>query len=559
MEQTIKEKLSGLGPKARKKALEGIPGAEEYLDKQYPGVERVYQLHAVLHGKSPYCSVCGNPVKNLGKATCGVACREIKAKGLQSQRAEKRKQTMIARYGVDNPRHIEGTEEKRKRSMLERHGGLVSELARRKTTERAENLNMKARETIMKRYGVSNASQIPGHSERVKQTLIQNYGVDHYSKTQEFLDRQLTKRASKITELSNNTVKVKNIFELENTEFDNPNYRIEFECSCGRATTVPYETFKWRCSNLGTACPVCAGIKQGSKAQQEITEYVKQFCPGVLTNDRIILSGKELDIVIPSKKLAIEYHGLYWHNDLRVGRRYHSEKLALAERAGYRLIQIFEDEWVSKQNIVKSRLRNQLGSIEKRIAARKCSIGKVSAAQEKTFLLDNHIQGYAKSSVKLGLFYCGELVSLMTFSRLSRAKGHRSAKGKWELLRFCNALDTIVVGAASRLLKYFYKNTSVDEIISFADKRWSTGDLYHTLGFVRHSDTRENYWYVDLKDLKRIHRFALRKTASDNSELTEYENRLLQGYLRIWDCGSSKWIWTPEMCDQERRKQSAGN
>ena len=67
------------------------------------------------------------------------------------------------------------------------------------------------------------------------------------------------------------------------------------------------------------------------------------------------------------------------------------------------------------------------------------------------------------------------------------------------------------------------------------------------LGFEKISDGVPNYWYVEPNIVKRIHRFTLRKTKTDNQELTEYQNRTAQGFTRVWDCGSSKWEWPNQL------------
>ena len=74
-----------------------------------------------------------------------------------------------------------------------------------------------------------------------------------------------------------------------------------------------------------------------------------------------------------------------------------------------------------------------------------------------------------------------------------------------------------------------------------------TGDTAAKLGFEKISDGVPNYWYVEPNIVKRIHRFTLRKTKTDNQELTEYQNRTAQGFTRVWDCGSSKWEWPNQL------------
>ena len=147
--------------------------------------------------------------------------------------------------------------------------------------------------------------------------------------------------------------------------------------------------------------------------------------------------------------------------------------------------------------------------------------------------------GNGRSNLRYGLFHNDELVSVMT---LSKSNISRKVK-EWEINRFSSLLGYTIVGGASKLFSHFIKQESPEIVVSYADNRWSRGDLYATLGFERVSEGTPNYWYIPRNSAERIHRYTLRKTTTDDQTLTEYENRLNQGFLRIWDCGSSKWVW----------------
>jgi len=127
----------------------------------------------------------------------------------------------------------------------------------------------------------------------------------------------------------------------------------------------------------------------------------------------------------------------------------------------------------------------------------------------------------------------------MTFSKGNISKGFKTFEGLWELNRFCSNPKYHIPGIASKLLKYFQRNYEWKEIFSYADKRWSNGNLYTKLGFEYVSDTKPNYWYI--KDIKRIHRFNLRKTENDPKDISEKLLRLNEGYNVIWDCGNLKY------------------
>jgi hypothetical protein len=288
-------------------------------------------------------------------------------------------------------------------------------------------------------------------------------------------------------------------------------------------------------------CDVChPKINYTSKAETEICEYIKGLLPDieVRSRDKYVIGRGELDIYIPSMRLAIEYNGLYWHSEIAgKSRDYHLNKLEKCTKKGIRLITIFEDEYMEKPHIVRSRLASLLGKSAFVLGARECDIVELSSAEANSFLKEHHIQGSGRSNVRYGLMYDNELLSVMTFS-----KDNLSRKiNDWELNRFASKTDWNIAGAASRLFKRFIRDHNPKQIVTYADKRWSEGNLYHHLGFVMSRDTEPNYWYID--GLRRIHRFALRKNDQDDPNMTEWENRKAQGWNRIWDCGSIRFDW----------------
>ncbi len=306
---------------------------------------------------------------------------------------------------------------------------------------------------------------------------------------------------------------------------------------------------KWNDFQQGHRCPVC--FHHISKAEKEVFSFLKPYFSDIVNNDRSLIKPLELDIVIPSKKTAIEFCGLYWHSESAgKDKNYHLNKLNKCNEAGYRLITIFEDEWLHKKDIVKNRLLYLLGiSNSEKIYARNCTIKEINNSTKNYFLNTYHLQESDSSRVKLGLFYNDKLVSVMTFSKGSLAKHNlKDNDSYYELSRFCLDYNYNVVGSAGKLLKYFINNYNPSEIISYADKRWSDGDLYKKLGFTFEHDSQPNYWYI-VGD-KRVHRFNFRKSELNKKlkhfdpNLTEYQNMLNNGYHRIYDCGNSKWVLT---------------
>lgn len=292
----------------------------------------------------------------------------------------------------------------------------------------------------------------------------------------------------------------------------------------------------------GCGCPKCA-VRQ-SKPEDEIVNYIKSINENIniIQREHTILNRKEIDIYLPDYKIGIEYDGLVWHSEKYLNHKnYHLNKTEECNKQGIRLIHIFEDEWLFKKDIVKSRLKAILGETKERIFARKCTIKSVDAKTSMKFLDKNHIQGRCKAKYHIGLYYNNELISLMTFGKIRQMKKYNNDyDNTWELLRFCNKQNTSVVGGASKLLKYFTEIVHPHKIISYADKRWSNGNLYEKLGFTHTHDSKPNYFYVIGNH--RENRFKYRKgelvKKGFSSEKSEHEIMLENKIYRIYDCGT---------------------
>lgn len=299
----------------------------------------------------------------------------------------------------------------------------------------------------------------------------------------------------------------------------------------GEFEQLPYDHI------LGHGCEKCASTI--SSYEKEINEYIKSMKISTITSSKKIIYPQQLDIFIPLNNIGIQFNGLYWHSEEYLDKNYHLKKTELCEKNNIKLIHIFEDEWIYKKNIVKSKLSNILGLTPNKIYGRKCIIKEVPYVESKIFLDDNHLQGNVSSKINLGLYYNNELISLMCFNK-SRLGIGNSFDG-FELSRFCNKLNTSVIGGANKLLKYFIINFNPKKIISYADRRWSQGNLYEKLGFSKKHVNKPNYWYIIGKTRK--HRFGFRKSVLAKQgfnavDKTEHEIMLERKIFRIYDCGT---------------------
>lgn len=96
----------------------------------------------------------------------------------------------------------------------------------------------------------------------------------------------------------------------------------------------------------------------------EICNYLKSIDSSLIIeqHNRTILDGKEIDIYFPQKKIGIEFNGLRWHTEW-FGKRepdYHLKKTEECNHKGIGLIQIFEDEYVNKKQLVLNKIKHIL-------------------------------------------------------------------------------------------------------------------------------------------------------------------------------------------------------
>lgn len=287
-------------------------------------------------------------------------------------------------------------------------------------------------------------------------------------------------------------------------------------------------------------------IKRYSSDQEN---QVAEFCTnlGLVVERNVRLDGLdfELDIWIPEKRIAIEYHGLYWHVEQNQPRKnIHHYKYRKCSEQGIQLIQIWSNEWLHNNSCVVHRLTHILGATHRTVYARKCTVADVSASVATKFLTNYHIQGAVGATIRLGLYDGTDLVALMTFGKSRFSKDY-----EWELLRFCSSCS--VVGGASRLLAHFIKIMKPTSIVSYSNNRYGTGKMYTQIGMKHAHETKADYYYVRLKDTSKVyHRSSFQKhklralLSTYDPNKTEYQNMLDNGYDRIWDCGNKAFVWS---------------
>lgn len=461
--------------------------------------------------------------------------------------------------------------EKIKNTTVARHGGIGTQLKKnldnikKIISEKKEEIVAKRKNTFKEKYGIEHALQKNEFLIKSKITSMNRFGVEHASQSDEIKlkvqnyfdetygchpmqDESLRQKHTtaiyddfgrhvKQQHISLDSLKILN----DPTELSNLNKTQSLSIIAEKLGVSPSKictVFK------GFNIQINRSLTDVSVGEFQLLNFLKNECSvkNILERDRTILKPQELDIVLPDFNMAIEFNGSYWHSELNgKNKNYHLSKTVKCKNMDISLVHIWGHEWINKQNILKSRISTMLG-LSNKIYARKCKVIYVDNLTRKIFLNNNHLQGDANTSINYGLEVNGELVALMTFS-----KSRLNNNYEYELVRYCSKLNLVVVGGASKLLNMFENEYDPKSIISYADKRFGSGNMYSKLGFCFLHDSSPNYFYTnDYNKFESRQKYQKHKLVKDgyDSNKTEWEIMQERGYDRIWDCGNAVYIKT---------------
>lgn len=439
------------------------------------------------------CSLKNSAVREKIKQTnlakygyeCSLSAPEVK---------ERIKQTIHAKYGIEHISQATFVKDKKK-AALQTHYGVDYPI-------QSESVKQKIEQTNLQKYGAKHAIQRKSMLEKRKQTNIAKYGVDHPAKTAE------------VKEKIRNTLKEQ--------------YGVDALQQCAEFKEMQLHEHSI----------------SSNTSKKELLQFIKSIYSGkIIENTRKVISPKELDIYLPEKQLAFEFNGTYWHSEhVGLSKNYHQEKTKACHKAKIRLIHIFEHEWLFNRDKIKSLIRSALGIYSIRLYARKCQIKPIDADMYRQFLLANHLQRAVNSSIRYGLFYQDELVSVIGFGK-SRFK-----KDEIEPHRYCVKANYQIVGGFSKLIKYVCVNEHITKFVSYVDFSHFNGRGYKKAGFTLEYLTQPSYIYIKGSEIKSRMQCQKHKLSTFLSayydDLSESDNMSLNGWYKVYDCGNLKLKYT---------------
>ena len=518
------------------------------------------------HQKSELTNLERYGVRNV------MQCEEVKA-SLRS--------SMLEKYGVEFSVHSEEIMDKLRSNNLEKYG--VEYCVQR------EDVKQKSRETCLERYGVDNIFKDLNFRKHAQEVFQERYGVDNPFKSEELrekgrqtsLERYGTEFPQQSQEIrskmsrSNILNFAKNISDerkrKEYLEFrSDPKSYLEKKFS---------ENPNIRPKDIADKVGYADSLVILNKIHENDLEYldkylheptmeldIKEFILSIdenvqlFQNYRRAIKPKEIDLYLPEYNVGIECNPTATHNSTisfseilnyspgeLIPTDYHKVKTDLAVDNGIFLLHVFGYEWKAKREIIQSMIRNLLHKNMYKYYARKLTLREVRSSMAKIFLDSNHRQGYTSSSV--------DLISIMTFGKTRKtiSKSNSDTSDTWELLRFCNKLNTSVVGGASKLFKFFIDNYSYDKIVSYSDRAHTQGKIYDVLGFQKISVSEPGYCWVSLYDDMYLSRASCQKRNLpklfnqpdlDIENKTEQQIMVEHGFVQVFDSGTIRWEYT---------------
>lgn len=343
--------------------------------------------------------------------------------------------------------------------------------------------------------------------------------------------------------------------------------RVEWVCEHG------HHWMAAPCDRTGhhTGCPECANVGTSEK-EKDFCDVIRRLVPNetVLTNDRTYLEGRyELDVVIPDARVALEFNGCMWHSEkFHKPNTYHRDKARMAHDAGLRLIQVWEDDWNARRDVVVRAIAHKLNALDRlqdvlehfdptmieHIGARELEARRISGADAHEFLEQNHIQGSVTATLHYGLIDGDGHIRAVLSARSPRSNARmKRASGEWEIQRY--ATCGVVPGGFTKLMRFAEKDIvarghELTRWISFSANDISDGSMYGACGFAFDREMPPSYFYVgnrnrwvrEPKEKYQRKRFRSDPGLKWDESWTEHEAALANGLYRIYDAGKIRWV-----------------
>ena len=406
------------------------------------------------------------------------------------QMTELQKQTSLEKYGCEFSSQDPGVMKKIQQTNLAKHGHVC--------TLHSVEISQKIKEDNMIKYGVDRPIKLKSVQDTIKKTNLLRYGYESPLMSPEIKEKI-------------------RISSLISYGYENP-----FESPVIQEQIKRTNLEKYGYENASQSPLIREKVRKAfadkddqSDGEKEVRDWISSF--GILAEKSYFggLIPGEIDMLIRSHGIAIEFNGEYWHSESE-GRDefYHIHKTIETKRQkNCQLIHVFEMEWIKRQDQVKYLL---LGKLFKGIpiSARKCEIRPIDKEISHTFCDQYYLKGSPDSSTfSVGLYYNNEMLSVMILNEL-------------ELVRFVTKPNYRIHGGLSKMSQYLHSRLGY--FITYIDKRLNSSDSFIKSGYIELETFSPDYWYWNDSRKIMIHKDQFIKSKKLH---------------KVWDCGKIKMMF----------------
>jgi hypothetical protein len=277
--------------------------------------------------------------------------------------------------------------------------------------------------------------------------------------------------------------------------------------------------FKQKAYNHINGCDCLKCSTKESSKESEIIEFIKLNCNfNIITKDRSNIF--EIDILIKDLNLAFEINGVFWHTEVYVPSNFHLNKTNVCKQKDIDLIHIYEDDWLYKKEIVKSRILSLIRST-KFLNLNNFVIKNIDTQQNLLFLNENSLENY-KSDINLGLFVDEKIISVINFEK-------NNLKNEYIITNYCSILNCVYKDWYKYLFQYFIKTYNPENVLFYIDRSW----------FRFYEEIINDLNFKFLHDLLPTYKYVVNNIRVDESEYIKKHNETKRRYSKIYDSGIS--------------------
>ena len=385
------------------------------LNKRFIGFETGYKL-----GCSRHCAILlTRKQSNKTREENTLKKHGVKHTNQLKEVKEKKKKTNNIRYGGNSPTKSKKVVDKIIKTNNERFGcdfPLQNKDILNKTINgfidkwgevnpmKTDEIKNKIKNNNNIKLGIDWHITLPEIIKKSKETTLNNYGVDCIFKLKDFSKESWDKKYIKLNKYYQDLIGDNYI------KYDTEKKLMIIKCKENHIYEISSTLYFSRVKNNRT-CTICNPVNNKiTNGHYDLINFFKENKIEIEINTFDIIKPYEIDIYLPHYKIAIEFNGIFWHSSLYKNNNYHKMKYELCKEKGIKLIQIWEDYWNQKQNIIKSIILNKINN---KLFINNYVINIIDDNTCLKFLLDYNIYGYYKCEYNYGIIYNNQLVSII--------------------------------------------------------------------------------------------------------------------------------------------------